>query len=122
MIPVDVTKVLVPILHCPMGLVDKLLESFTDHVWKKVLLLPPEDDWIRKQIQETDQQLASSNILLQTKREASKLKKDVHNETKTIENEEKHKRAQAEELVAQAEKKQSCGRKSKGKEKIRQND
>ncbi len=50
------------------------------------------------------------------------MKKDVYNETKTIENEEEHKRAQAEELVAQAEIKKSCGRKSKGKEKIRQND
>ncbi len=32
------------------------------------------------------------------------MKKDVYNETKTIENEEEHKRAQAEELVAHAEK------------------
>jgi hypothetical protein len=51
MLPLDVTKVLVPILHCPMGLVDKLLESFTDYVWKEVLLLPPEDDLIQKQMQ-----------------------------------------------------------------------
>jgi hypothetical protein len=50
MLPLDVTKVLVPILHCPMGLVDKLLESCTDYVWKEVLLLPPEDDSIREQI------------------------------------------------------------------------
>jgi hypothetical protein len=82
----------------------------------KVLLLPPEDFWIQKQIQETDQQLASSKILLQTKREASKLKKNVYNETKTsIENEEEHKRAQGEELVAQAEKNKAVGERAKAK-------
>jgi hypothetical protein len=29
-----------------MGLVDKLLKSCTDYVWKEVLLLPPGDDSI----------------------------------------------------------------------------
>ncbi len=104
MLPLDVTKVLVPILHCPMGLVDKLPESFTDYVWKDVLLLPPEDDLIRKQMQAIDQQLASSKILLQSKRESSKSKKDAYNESKTPANEEEHKRAQEEESKAQAEK------------------
>jgi hypothetical protein len=30
-IPVDPTKILVPILHCPMGLVNKVLSSFLDY-------------------------------------------------------------------------------------------
>jgi hypothetical protein len=115
MIPLNVTKVLVPILHYPMGLVDKLLESFTDYVWKNVLLLPPEDDLIRKRIQETDQQLASSKILLQSKREASKSKKDAYNESKTPANEEEHKRAQEEESIAQAEKNKAVGERAKAK-------
>jgi hypothetical protein len=104
MLLLDVTKVLVPILHCPMGLVNKLLESFTDYVWKDVLLLPPEDDLIRKQMQAIDQQLASSKILLQSKRESSKSKKDAYNESKTPTNEEEHKKAQQEESKAQVEK------------------
>jgi hypothetical protein len=37
-------NVLVPILHCPMGLVSKVLEIFLDFVWRKVFLLPPKDD------------------------------------------------------------------------------
>ncbi len=108
MLPLDVAKVLVPILHCPMGLVDKLLESFTDYVWKEVLLLPPKDDSIWKHMQEINQQLASSKILLQSKRESSKSKKDAYNELKTPANEEEHKRAQEEESKAQAEKTKLC--------------
>jgi hypothetical protein len=104
MLPLDVTKVLVLILHCPMGLVDKLLESFTDYLWKKVLLLPPEDDLMRKQMQVIDQQLASSKIFLQLMRESSKSKKDAYNESKTPVNVEEHKKAQQEESKAQAEK------------------
>jgi hypothetical protein len=99
-----VTKVLVPIVHCPMGLVDKLLESFTDYIWKEVFLLTPEEDLIQKQMQAIDQQMASSKILLQSKRESSKSKKDAYNESKTPTNEEEHKRAQEEESKAQAEK------------------
>jgi hypothetical protein len=49
---------------------------------------------------------------------ASKLKKDVYNETKTIENEEEHKRAQAEELVVQAEKNKAVGERAKAKKKF----
>ena len=115
MLPLDVTKVLVPILHCPMGLVDKLLESFTDYVWKDVLLLPPEDDLIRKQMQAIDQQLASSKILLQSKRESSKSKKDAYNESKTPANEEEHKRAQEEESKAHAEKNLAVRERAKAK-------
>ena len=40
LVPADVTKVIVPTLHCPMGLVDKLIMSFLDCVWQKVLLSP----------------------------------------------------------------------------------
>jgi hypothetical protein len=43
------------------------------------------------------------------------LKKDVYNETKTIENEEEHKRAQAEKLVAHAEKNKAVGERAKAK-------
>jgi hypothetical protein len=46
------------------------------------------------------------------------LKKDVYNETKTIENEEEHKRAQAEELVAHAEKNKAVGERAKAKKKF----
>jgi hypothetical protein len=46
------------------------------------------------------------------------LKKDVYNETKTIENEEEHKRAQAEELVVQAEKNKAVGERAKAKKKF----
>lgn len=33
-IPADVMKFLVPIQHCPMGLVGKLLTSFLDYAWQ----------------------------------------------------------------------------------------
>jgi hypothetical protein len=79
LIPADVMKVIVPILHCPMGLVDKLITSFLDYVWQKVLLLQPEDDLVRKKLQDTGVQLASSIVLLQSK-------KAVYDESKTPEN------------------------------------
>jgi hypothetical protein len=34
----DVLKVLVPILHCPLRLVNKLLTRFLEYAWQKVLL------------------------------------------------------------------------------------
>jgi hypothetical protein len=46
------------------------------------------------------------------------LKKDVYNETEAIENEEGHKRAQAEELVAQAEKNKAVGERAKAKKEV----
>jgi hypothetical protein len=115
MIPLDVTKVIVPNLHCPMGLVDKLLKSFTDYVWKEALLLPPEDGSIRKQMQAIDQQLTSSKILLQLKRESSKSKKDAYSELKTPTHEEGHKRAQEEESKAQAEKNKAVRERARAK-------
>jgi hypothetical protein len=93
LIPADVTKVIVPILHCPMGLVDKLITSFLDCVWQKVLLLPPEDDLVRKKLLETDVQLGSLTELLQSKKVAC-------DESKTPENKEEVGRVQAEKNKA----------------------
>jgi hypothetical protein len=50
LIPTYAMMFLVPVLHCPMGRVDKLLTSFLDHVWQKVLLLPLEDDLVQKNV------------------------------------------------------------------------
>jgi hypothetical protein len=96
LIPVDPAKILVPILHCPMGLVDKLLSSFLNYTWRKVLLLPPEDDLIRKKLQETWEQLASLIGLLQTT-------KEVYEQSKTPENKEELKRVQGEKNKAVTE-------------------
>jgi hypothetical protein len=93
LVPADFTKVIVPILHCPMGLVDKLLTSFLDHVWQKVLLLPPEDDLVQKRLLETDVQLGSLTELLQSKKVAC-------DESKTPENKEEVGRVQAEKNKA----------------------
>jgi hypothetical protein len=96
LIPVDPTKILVPILHCPIGLVDKVLSSFLDYTWRKVLLLPPEDDLIRKKLQETCERLASLIGLLQTK-------KEVYEQSKMPENKEQLKRVQGEKNKAVTE-------------------
>lgn len=67
-----------------MGLgVDKLITSFLDYTWKKVLLLPPDNALVRKKLQNSTgvQHPASSIILLQWKQA-------VCNESKTPENEE----------------------------------
>ena len=45
----DPMRVVVPILHCPMGLVDKILESFKAWVNLEVESLPAEDDLLREQ-------------------------------------------------------------------------
>jgi hypothetical protein len=100
-----------------MGLVNKLLKSFTDYIWEEVLLLPPEYDLIQKQMQATDQQLALSKILLQSKRESSKLKKDAHNESKTPPMK-KNTRELKKKNQKLKQKKPSCARKSKGRESI----
>ena len=93
LIPVDVTKVIVPILHCPMGLVDKLISSFLDYVWQKVLLLPADDDLIRQKLQDTCVQLASSIALLRHV-------KFVYDESKTPVNKQEVKRVQVEKNKA----------------------
>jgi hypothetical protein len=93
LIPVDPTIILVPILHCPMGLVDKVLSSFLEYTWRKVLLLPPEDDFIRKELQETCERLASAIGILQTK-------KEVYEQSKMPENKEELKRVQGEKNKA----------------------
>jgi hypothetical protein len=76
-----------------MGLVDKLITSFLDYVWQKVLLLPPADDLVRKKLQETDVQLTSSITLLQSKKAA-------YNESKTAENKTEVERVQVEKNKA----------------------
>jgi hypothetical protein len=96
LIPVDPIKILVPILHCPMGLAGKVLWSLLEYTWCRVLLLPPEDDFIRKELQETCERLASAIGLLQTK-------KEVYEQSKMPENKEELKRVQGEKKKAATE-------------------
>ena len=47
LLDVDPARVIVPILHCPMGLVDKILESFKAWANLHVEILPPEEEAMR---------------------------------------------------------------------------
>ena len=48
LLDIDPQRIIVPLLHCPMGLVDKVLESFKAWVIAEVELLPAESNEIRE--------------------------------------------------------------------------
>jgi hypothetical protein len=48
LVPADVTKVIVPILHCPMGLVDKLIQAFLTTSGKRSFFYHRQMTWYGK--------------------------------------------------------------------------
>ena len=60
----SLSKVLVPTLHCPMGLIDKFLESFLGWAHRDVIQLTEDEDKIRDEYFMAEQHLAIAIDLL----------------------------------------------------------
>ena len=48
LLPIDPEKIIVPILHCPMGLINKVVEKHFDWVVMDVIKLPNAETFIRQ--------------------------------------------------------------------------
>jgi hypothetical protein len=70
LLPVDPARLIVPILHCPMGLVDKLLEVFSDWVYFNVLELDELSSTHRKRFIDAEKRLELAIQRLDEKRRA----------------------------------------------------
>ena len=66
LLDIDPKQIVVPILHCPMGLVDKVLEAFKSWTMLEVELLPPESN-DKREAYKSARQLHTEAVANETK-------------------------------------------------------